>query len=78
MMKDALRETPSLPCAKIFASVRKHGHTANHPFAVCQQKQHTANLNFAVCEVKTHTAKAQYTANVRLCHVLHMEAHGNQ
>ena len=53
-----------LACVKTFASVRKHGHTANLPFAVCQLKQHTANgwhtanLLFAVCQAKTHTVNA--------------------
>ena len=62
-------------CLKI-CRVRKHGHTVNLPFAVCQQKQHTANgwhtanLLFAMCQAKTHTAK------VYICRVLHMEAHG--
>ena len=73
-----------LPCVKTFAGVRKHGHTANLPFAVCQLKQHTANgwhtanLLFAVCQAKTHTVNAQHMTKVWLCRVLHMEAHGKE
>ena len=61
-----------LPCVKMFASVRKHGHTANLPFAVCQLKQHTANgwhtanLLFAMCQAKTHGKRPTHSKGVTL------------
>ena len=34
---------PQIAVYQNICRVRKHGHTANLPFAVCQQKQHKAN-----------------------------------